>query len=207
MSKLLILVLACATVLMPPTLATTLNGEVSTDEGISSMPQEKEQSLTPDMTIRIGQIRRLVGGPSTFIVIRKNGTLDSKESSFSLEMPRGDETSTLLQGSAEQEPSALGFCWQYPSCAVLAVDPSSDLKDKIVPGDKILAVDGLPPLESHFRRATFGNAGTTVQLTFSHNGAVQTLPCRRQPISSFSKFAQEMLNQTFGNVDNGLLRH
>jgi hypothetical protein len=74
----------------------------------------------------------------------------------------------------------LGECHTYPGDVVLKVDPACDIAHKLVPGDRVLAIDGLPARDWHLRRRNFGDAGDVVQITFSHDGAVQTLPCKGQ---------------------------
>jgi hypothetical protein len=204
MFKHLALAFVCAALVNSPSPAETLNGEVSMDRGLSGSGDVQIKEGTPDADQGMNQLP-----PTTIIINHANGRTTKVDieklmtilrerglgSRLSAEDPTMSQTSrTLLEGSADQQLSALGICWTYPTNAVRFVDPACDLAGKIVAGDRILAVDGIPPLESHRTGSNFGNAGAVVQVTFSHEGAVQTLSCKRQPIQNFSQIAQTMLN-------------
>jgi len=175
-----------------PVLADTLNGEISNE---AAAAQENAQSLeanspTSDDSLSMrglriyvhqGQIPRVK--LNEFIALMKQRALE------------GNGIDGIpLQGSATQQRSAIGVWFAYPSGIVEGIDPASDLSGKVVPGDRILAINGVSPLESALTGANFGNAGTIAQVTYSHDGTVQTLPCKRQPISFFQPQAQSMLN-------------
>jgi hypothetical protein len=209
MFKHLALAFVCAALVNSPSPAETLNGEVSMDRGLSGSGDVQIKEGTPAADADQGMNHL---PPTTIIINHANGRttkvdieklmtilrergLGSRFSGFrDEEASMGRTNSSFLQGSANQQLSALGICWTYPSSAVEMVDPACDLAGKLVPGDRILAVNGLPPMEGHRTGSNFGNAGEVAQVTFSHEGVVQTLPCKRQPIANFSQLAQSMLN-------------
>jgi hypothetical protein len=209
MFKQLVFAFVCAALVNSPSPAETLNGQVSIERNLPgngdvqlnqetpAVEPDQGMMFRPAMMITINQYRgnaSKVDIARLMTILRERG-LGSQLSTLRAEDPLAGQTGrTALQGSANQQLSALGICWTYPSNAVRFVDPACDLAGKLVPGDRILAVDGIPPLESHRTGSNFGNAGAVVQLTFSHEGAVQTLPCKRQPIENFSQIAQTMLN-------------
>jgi hypothetical protein len=207
MLRQLMLGLMLATVFTAPVFATTLNGEVSIDHDGSNDQGATINSQTPSMAP--SQIQSLPGSNMTIIIqkgdaapvelkqfmmlMRQNGMSD-KIQRLRVERLSGDQSGKMLEGSADQEISALGIGWSFPSEQVIYVDPASDLAGQMVPGDTILAIDGKPPMEAHMAGSNFGDVGTTVQVTFSHNSEVRTVPCKRQPIRNFGSMAQSMLN-------------
>jgi hypothetical protein len=99
-----------------------------------------------------------------------------------------------LQGSGQNEISALGLDWQMRTGRVNAVDPASDLYGVVGPGDRILALDGNNPFLAWQTGQNFGNIGTICVVTYMHDGMVNTVRCRRQAVSNFQPKNQKLLN-------------
>jgi hypothetical protein len=204
MIKQLTLAFVCAALVNSPTPAETLNGQVSIDRNLpgsgetqqlnqdTPVPDADQKTIyRPGMAITINQYQATPAEADEIIrLLRENG-LWSHVSTLRAEKAA---RSKRLNGNADQQLSALGLCWMYPSGEVRYVDPASDLSGKLLPGDIVLGIDGVPPLEAHSRGLNFGNVGEVVQLTFSHEGVVQTLPCKRQPIANFTEISQAKLN-------------
>jgi hypothetical protein len=205
MIKQLTLAFVCAALVNSPTPAETLNGQVSIDRNLpgsgetqqlnqdTPVPDADQKTIyRPGMTITIRKHQATSAEADEMIrLLRENGLWSHVTTLRAEEAARSGRT---LNGNADQQLSALGLCWTYPNGRVSFVDPACDLSGKLLPGDIMLGIDGVPPLEAHSRGLNFGNAGEVVQLTFSHEGVVQTLPCKRQPIANFTQIAQTMLN-------------
>jgi len=206
MFRLLALAIMLATLVNAPAMAETLNGGVSIDRNLEGagdtqlnqdtpVPDAGQRTIyRPGMMITIRQYKTSQGDVERILqVLRENG-LGAHFTNLRAQDALSDKSARMLNGNADQQLSALGLAWTYPSGRVSFVDPACDLAGKLVPGDVLLGIDGVPPLEAHSRGLNFGNAGEVVQLTFSHDGAVQTLPCKRQPIANFTQISQTMLN-------------
>jgi len=206
MIKQLVFAFVCAALVNSPSPAETLNGQVSIDRNLpgSGEAQLNQNSPTtdtdqptiyrPGMMITIHQYKASQDDAERLMKILRENGLGTRFATLRAQTADSDKSARMLNGNADQQLSALGLGWTFPSGRVGFVDPACDLSGKLLPGDIILGIDGVPPLEAHAHGSNFGNAGEVVQVTFSHEGAVQTLPCKRQPIVNFSQIAQTMLN-------------
>ena len=170
-----------------------LNGEVSED-GQTRIPRADDSlsgeipAVAPDR--RNGSVQSqgtqnqpLVGDVNDFATpVRPNPQL------------RANPQNTELNVGAQNQLSALGVAFKFSSGRVSLVDPNSDVYGRIFPGDRILSYDGMSPIDAYRSGSNFGNAGSVVQLTFEHEGVVQTLPCRRKPVAELSPAFQSELN-------------
>jgi hypothetical protein len=100
--------------------------------------------------------------------------------------------SLRLEGSAQQELSLIGLCYDAFSGRVSQVLPGSDLYGSVFPGDRLVAEDGLDPLESWQQGHNFGPAGSVTQITFEGRKGLQTVSCHRKPVREL--LAGMMLN-------------
>jgi hypothetical protein len=195
MSKLFAFVLMVSTMMSTPVLAETLNGQVSSDvtaaedntqpkleDGTASADDDAAAMRGLRIDIHQGKMPRIA--LSEFVALMKQRALEGTGG-----------TSKTLQGGAAQQLSAIGVWFAFPTGIVKEVDPASDLNGKVVVGDRILAINGMTPIESAMNGSNYGNAGTLAQVTFSHEGTVQTLSCKRQPITFFQPQAQSILSR------------
>jgi len=174
----------------PSAFSETINGEIS-EEGQGRIQREgnlsgEMPSVAPDRRYGVVQAQDAnQGQPLVGNIADFNSPPVSQ---------RARATTTTISGGAQNQLSALGIAFKFSSGKVNIVDPNSDVYGRIFPGDRILAYDGMSPVESYRSGSNFGNAGSVVQLTFEHEGLVTTLPCRRKPISEFSPAFQSELN-------------
>jgi hypothetical protein len=174
--------------LMPVACSAPLNGEVS-EEGQARIPRE-DSNLSGEMP-SVAPDRRY--GSVQSQGVNQNEPLVGNVADFASPAPPPPQRSPMMAG-AQNQLSALGVAFKFSTGKVTSVDPGSDVFGQIFEGDRILAYDGMNPVDSYRSGSNFGYAGSVVQLTFEHNGQVRTLPCRRKPVTEFSPAFQQELN-------------
>jgi hypothetical protein len=173
---------------IPVAYSAPLNGEVS-EEGQPRIPRDNGNlsgempAVAPDR--RYGSVQSQGSNQSEPLV----GNL----ADFASPQRPTPQRSPIMAG-AQNQLSALGVAFKFSSGKVTSVDPGSDVYGQIFEGDRIIAYDGMSPVDSYRSGSNFGSAGSVVQLTFEHGGLVRTLPCRRKPVSEFSPAFQAELN-------------
>ncbi len=193
MSKLFVFALIASAMMSTPVLAETLNGQISTEAAATE--ENAQTTLEPGTpSVDADDIGAGIRGVRIYINQSKMRVPLSEFVALMKQRALEGNGRQPLQGGAAQQLSAIGVWFAYPTGVVKAVDPASDLNGKVIPGDRILAINGMTPIESATSGSNYGNAGTIAQVTYSHEGTVQTLPCKRQPITFFQPQAQSMLN-------------
>lgn len=105
-----------------------------------------------------------------------------------------DNRRSYLNGSAQQQLSCIGICYDAFSGRVIRVLPGSDLYGSVFPGDRLISEDGLGALESWQHGKNFGPAGSLTNITFEGREGVKTIACHRKPVSELMPGYESALN-------------
>jgi hypothetical protein len=91
----------------------------------------------------------------------------------------------------QQSPMAgIGIRFVPATGMVLIVDSASDAFGSLQPGDKIIRQDGLTPRKYWKKGLNFGPVGTAVMIEYRNQQGLQSVTCRRKPISEFKQLCQ-----------------